>query len=70
MLRDVQALHPGQSIQQLDLDLTAMQQQYSIASLWVLYDQVLQLTAGQAQHVQPALVYDSLMQQLVNDCVA
>lgn len=70
MLRDVQALHTGQSIQQLDLDLTAMQQQYSIASLWVLYDQVLQLTAGQAQHVQPTLVYDSLMQQLVNDCVA
>lgn len=70
MLRDVLALHTGQPIQQLDLDVVTIQQQCSIASLCALYDQVLQLTAGQAQHVQPALVYDSLMQQLANHCVA
>lgn len=66
MLRDLLALHTAQPAQQLDLDLSTLQQAYTIETLCALYDQVLQLSAGQAQHVQPALVYDSLMQQLVS----
>ncbi|MFZ3192718.1 MAG: DNA polymerase III subunit delta' [Moraxellaceae bacterium] len=66
MLRDLLALQSTQPIQQLDLDLLPLQRAYSMATLCGLYDQVLQLSAGQAQHVQPALVYDSLMQQLAS----
>ncbi len=70
MLRDVLALHTGQPVQQLDLEVSSIQSHYAIESLFTVYDQVLQLTAGQAQHVQPALVYDSVMQQLANHRVA
>ena len=69
MLRDLLALHTGQPVQQLDLDWSALQSVYSMTSLCAIYDQVLQLCAGQAQHVQPALVYDSLMRKLASHCV-
>ena len=70
MLRDLLALQTGQPVRQLDVNLSLLQSVYSVTSLCALYDQVLQLCAGQAQHVQAALVYDSLMRQLASHCVA
>ena len=70
MLRDLLAIHTGQPVRQLDLACSGMAARYSVESLGRLYDQVLQLCAGQAQHVQPALVYDSLMRQLASHCAA
>ncbi len=64
MLRDLLALQTGQPVQQLDLNLQPIQPYVSMQGLSALYDQTLQISAGQAQHVQPSLVYDSLMQQL------
>ncbi|MEC7121227.1 MAG: DNA polymerase III subunit [Pseudomonadota bacterium] len=63
MLRDVMAVYTAQPIRQTDLDFTGIQSRLSLPEVMALYDQVLLLIAGQAQHVQPALVYDSLMQQ-------
>lgn len=68
MLRDLVARRNRQPVQQLDLDLSVLDGRYSSAAIWAIYDQVLQLHAGQAQHVQAGLVYDSLMQQLINCC--
>jgi DNA polymerase-3 subunit delta' len=66
MLRDIIAQHVGQAVIQSDLDFDELCKNSQLDRLFALQKDILKVYQFQSQNVQNALVYDTLMMQLMN----
>lgn len=66
MLRDIIAKHLGQAVIQTDLNFDVLCKHSDLECLFQLQKEILKVYQFQTQNVQSALVYDTLMMQLMN----
>lgn len=66
MLRDIIAKHLGQTVIQSDLNFDVLCKHSNLDYLFKLQKEILKVYQFQTQNVQSALVYDTLMMQLMN----